>query len=200
MPIRCTHTLPRPPGSPATPSPSHTFPTPQVTKAEPTDKSQKKKRKVAQTMSGQLYGEGHSESSESEGEGVNPLTKEEQHEAYKKEAKSKLRAWRAVDVDWREEFPMHPFASPTDIDLMELMDVDVGMLYLKFQASANPAFGYIPVMASSSYGQIGVHHPTPPCHANHHTLAGPTIHSRLCTAPSATHHTCPSHGCPEQVP
>ena len=28
-------------------------------------------------------------------------------------------------------------------------------LYLKIKAEANPAYGYIPLMASSSYGQIG---------------------------------------------
>ena len=47
------------------------------------------------------------------------------------------------------------FKSPEDIDLMELLHIDMGPLYLKIKAEANPVYGYIPLMASSSYGQIG---------------------------------------------
>ena len=38
---------------------------------------------------------------------------------------------------------------------MQFVPIDVGPLYLKIKAEANPACGNIPLMASSSYGQIG---------------------------------------------
>ena len=73
----------------------------------------------------------------------------------KERAKKALRAWRLLTIDWRAYSTETTFKSPEDIDLMELLHIDVGPLYLKIKAEANPAYGYIPLMASSSYGQIG---------------------------------------------
>ena len=74
---------------------------------------------------------------------------------YKADAKLKLKAWRKIVVDWRNLYPDHEFSSEDSIDIMELMTIDIGKLYLKYEADANPIYGYIPIMASSSYGQLG---------------------------------------------
>ena len=96
--------------------------------------------------------------SESESEEEEPEEAEESAEAkldrLKKDGKTKLRAWRKICVDWQAEFP-DQIHSNEDLDLMDLMTIDIGKLYLKYESLNNPDYGVIPILATSSYGQFG---------------------------------------------
>ena len=82
------------------------------------------------------------------------MPKEVMLEEFKMEAKKKLKAWRSMarKLDWCAEFPDHEFITKEgQVNLMELLTVDVGQLYLKLETQTN-TFGFIPILASSSYG------------------------------------------------
>ena len=71
------------------------------------------------------------------------------------EAHKAFRAWRKLPVNWDEEFP--ELAGEGGVDQMELLHVDIGKLYRRFGDAdvERRLFGYIPLMASSSFGQLG---------------------------------------------
>ena len=70
------------------------------------------------------------------------------------EAKRVLKAWKKYTVDWRALYP--ELKDKTELDLTEdLMPIDIGKLYTQLDALDRGQLGWIPVMASSSVGQLG---------------------------------------------
>jgi len=67
-----------------------------------------------------------------------------------------FRAWVNHKVNWSHEYPHLSKDQPLDL-IADLMGLDMGPLYLKIIAEDPDGvkFGYIPLMASSSFGQIG---------------------------------------------
>ena len=78
-------------------------------------------------------------------------------EGYLAKARKSFKAWRRVKVDWVKEFERDvKLTLPLD-PVHDLLPLDVGKLYKKLEASdaERKVYGYIPLMASCSYGQIG---------------------------------------------
>ena len=80
-------------------------------------------------------------------------------EHHRAAAKASLRRWRKLTIDWRAEFPemaWPPQGQPLDL-VVDLMPLDLGKLYRKISKSDTnrKLYGYIPLMAHSSYGQLG---------------------------------------------
>jgi hypothetical protein len=77
----------------------------------------------------------------------------------KEEAKRVLKAWKKYDVDWRAMFPSLQAKNKDEpLDLTEdLMRLDIGKLYTHVEKvdTGRQLYGYIPLMASSSSGQLG---------------------------------------------
>ena len=67
-----------------------------------------------------------------------------------------FKQWRRIQVDWPAEFPEANLKPPLDV-VDDLLPLDVGKLYKKIEASdpERRLYGYLPLMASCSYGQIG---------------------------------------------
>jgi hypothetical protein len=73
----------------------------------------------------------------------------------KAEAKRCLKAFRQLDIDWKMEYPTADLSEP--VQTMELMTLDMGTLYKKLEKidPDRKKFGYLLLIASSSWGQIG---------------------------------------------
>lgn len=63
--------------------------------------------------------------------------------------------FRRLEIDWKSEFPDAHLGD--DIDLMDLMQVDIGKLYLRLQADDvdQKKYGYLLMMAAGSKGELG---------------------------------------------
>ena len=124
---------------------------------------------------------------------------------YKVEAKRALKEWRKLDVDWRKEYSEHKFYSEDEADIMDLMPLNIDPLYVKLEAVK--LYGLIPIMARSSYGQLGGHpHRTPHAHCTHarrthartphartpHAHARRTPHARPCPIPPHPTYAAPN--------
>lgn len=112
--------------------------------------------------SGALYGtSGWSDDEEQAGqpdsqEDAFEVEETAQREGYLSELNKAFGAWRRLQVDWATEFPQEKLQPPLDA-VNDLMDLDVGKLYGKLERSDpdRKVYGYLPLMASCCYGQIG---------------------------------------------
>ena len=65
-----------------------------------------------------------------------------------------LRRWLKLEIDWVAEFPAMELKQP--IDLMHLMEVDMGQVYKRIEDSdpSRQRYGYIPRMAHGIIGAL----------------------------------------------
>ena len=75
---------------------------------------------------------------------------------YLSDANKYFKTWRKLTIDWAKEFESLKGKPQLDT-VADLMPLDVGGIYRKIEASDKDRrlYGLIPLMASSSYGQIG---------------------------------------------
>jgi hypothetical protein len=96
---------------------------------------------------------------EEEGEDDDEVEEVAKETIAKEEAKRVLKAWKKYDVNWREMYPsLQAKAKDEPLDLTEdLMRLNVGDLYTHVEKvdTGRQLYGYIPLMASSSSGQLG---------------------------------------------
>ena len=71
-------------------------------------------------------------------------------------SRKSFKAWRKLPIDWALQFPEAKLKPPLDA-VDDLLPLDVGKLYKKLEASdkERKVYGYLPLMASCSYAQIG---------------------------------------------
>ena len=67
--------------------------------------------------------------------------------------RSAWRHWRKQNINWQKEFPNAQLPEKPDI-FQHLIKLNIGPLYTSLQAGTKE-FGYLPLMASCSEGQIG---------------------------------------------
>ena len=94
------------------------------------------------------------ESEEDDDEGAAEIIDEEAVKAtLRKEATKCLRAWCRMAPDWHSELKLDESAT---IDVMELIDLDVGPLYFRIEQEdeGSRRFGYIPEMARCRIGSL----------------------------------------------
>ena len=97
-------------------------------------------------MMGLLGGESDDEDGVAEEENEKKLC-----ERLQDEAKTVLRRWLKLDIDWAEEFPELKLTSP--IDVMHLLEADVGPIYKRIEESdpLRLKYGFIPRMAHAPW-------------------------------------------------
>lgn len=91
-----------------------------------------------------------------------PETDEEEDEAARtfrleKEFKKVWDAWRVKmkEVNWSSVDKNIQFKNPQKPGMMELMQVDIGKLYAAMEQQNDMPYGYLPLMAGCSVGQLG---------------------------------------------
>ena len=134
----------------------------EATKPEKEAASSSNDRKV-KLDSGMVYGASQWSDEEEEVELVDSKEPEPEEaklrDGYESEAKKAFRTWSKLRIDWLAEFPEElKGKDPAALDAVaDLLPLDVGKIYRKITETDTyrRLYGYIPLMASSSFGQIG---------------------------------------------
>ena len=72
-------------------------------------------------------------------------------EQFREEAHRCFKVWRRHQIGWVKEFPEENLSHP--LDMSDLMALDIGPMYRKLEQEK--VYGYLPLMAGCSTGQIG---------------------------------------------
>jgi len=115
----------------------------------------------ASTSAASLLGGGESGSDSSSHDEVEVVTEEtlqkQDEQRAKKDYPKVFKKWVKMKVDWKALYPNEDWPSGNLDVIKDLMKLDVGVLYKKLE-STDPnrmKYGFLPLMASCSLGQLG---------------------------------------------
>eukprot|EP00664_Eupelagonemidae_sp_cell27_P000382 gene382-9428_t len=105
--------------------------------------------------SGMTYGESRWEEDEEPSQPVLPKDEQLRQDCLAEGRKS-FKAWRRLQIDWPAQYPDAKLAPPLDA-VADLMPLDIGQLMQSIQKSdpERKVYGWLPLMASCSYAQLG---------------------------------------------
>ena len=95
------------------------------------------------------------------GDGGDGVDETDPKDGYYAEAKCVFKRWCALEVDWMQHYGKELAERATEGEqfdvVADLMDLDMGVLYKKIQKTdpERKVYGFLPLMAANSYGQIG---------------------------------------------